>query len=60
VETIVEAVPNGLLVVYVNIRVKNTDGTETIKHKVTAFCRCGSSQNKPYCDGTHRKTGFEG
>ncbi len=60
VETIVEAVPNGPLMVYGNIRVKNTDGTETIKHKVTAFCRCGSSQNKPYCDGTHRKTGFEG
>lgn len=23
-----------------------------------AFCRCGSSKNKPYCDGTHVATGF--
>ena len=59
-ETIVEAAPNGPLMVYGNIKVKNSDGTETMKHKVTAFCRCGGSQNKPYCDGSHKKIGFEG
>ena len=25
-----------------------------------ALCRCGHSENKPYCDGTHAKTGFDG
>ena len=24
-----------------------------------AMCRCGASNTKPYCDGTHRKTGFK-
>jgi CDGSH-type Zn-finger protein len=24
----------------------------------TALCRCGQSENKPYCDGTHRKVNF--
>ncbi|MEM9679227.1 MAG: CDGSH iron-sulfur domain-containing protein [Bacteroidota bacterium] len=26
--------------------------TET-KNRTTAFCRCGASNNKPYCDGAH-------
>ena len=25
-----------------------------------ALCRCGKTQNSPYCDGAHRKTGFNG
>ncbi|MCW5922361.1 MAG: (4Fe-4S)-binding protein [Saprospiraceae bacterium] len=60
VETIVEATPNGPLMVYGNIKVKDAEGNETSKHKVTAFCRCGASSNKPYCDGSHRKVDFKG
>jgi len=59
-ESIVETVENGPLLVYGNITVKTKSGNEDHKNKVTAFCRCGQSSNKPYCDGTHRKVGFEG
>lgn len=26
--------------------------------KGVALCRCGGSQNKPFCDGTHSRVGF--
>jgi len=59
-ETIVELMPNGPLMVYGNLTVRDHDGNETRKSKITAFCRCGASANKPYCDGSHVKTGFKG
>jgi uncharacterized Fe-S cluster protein YjdI len=59
-ETIVETTPNGPLMVYGNVSVKDSTGTITKKNNVTAFCRCGASANKPYCDGSHKKIEFEG
>lgn len=58
-ETIVETVPNGPLMVYGNVSVKDALGKVT-KNNTTAFCRCGGSSNKPFCDGTHKKIAFQG
>lgn len=60
VDTVVEATPNGPLMVYGNVSVKDAAGNVTKRNKATAFCRCGGSGNKPFCDGTHRKIGFQG
>ena len=35
------------------------DGNEIeIKREVVALCRCGRSQIRPFCDGTHKAIGF--
>lgn len=59
-ETIAEIMENGPLLVYGNLKIKDAEGNETKKNKVTAFCRCGASENKPYCDGSHKKIDFKG
>lgn len=60
VETKVEVLENGPLLVYGVLQVVDKDGSEAVKNKTTAFCRCGASDNKPYCDGAHVKTAFKG
>lgn len=59
-ETKVEVLENGPLLVYGTLKVTHKDGKHETKNKTTAFCRCGSSNNKPYCDGAHVKDDFIG
>jgi CDGSH-type Zn-finger protein len=36
------------------------DGNEVeIKRPIVALCRCGKSQIRPFCDGTHKAIGFK-
>ena len=36
------------------------DGGEIeVKRRVVALCRCGRSQIRPFCDGTHKAIGFQ-
>lgn len=54
-----EVIPNGPLMIKGTIEVKCVDGRVDMKEEKTAFCRCGASSNKPYCDGAHRKVDFK-
>ena len=56
----VEVTANGPLIVKGTIEVRHADGRVELKEERCALCRCGSSGNKPYCDGSHRKSGFQG
>jgi uncharacterized Fe-S cluster protein YjdI len=49
--------PDGPLLVRGPIRIVQPDGTVEELPRA-AFCRCGQSQNKPFCDGSHREAGF--
>jgi CDGSH-type Zn-finger protein len=35
-------------------------GKEYPRQKSYALCRCGNSKNKPFCDGSHIASGFDG
>ena len=56
----IKAAPNGPYLVENAPRLENSKG-ETLEPKaVMALCRCGRSENKPYCDGTHARVAFSG
>jgi CDGSH-type Zn-finger protein len=57
----IEIRPDGPLAVSGPFELKNADGKPVVHAEVTAkLCRCGGSQNKPFCDGTHKRNGFSG
>ena len=41
-------------------RLENSRGEPIATQPSMAFCRCGHSSNKPFCDGTHIRVGFSG
>ena len=49
---------NGPLLVTGSLEVVSGTGRTIDRCQKTAFCRCGNSQNKPFCDGSHAKVGF--
>ena len=58
VTVVIEPQPDGPLLVTGLPTLLSADGSRLDTKEVTALCRCGGSQNKPFCDGTHRTNGF--
>ncbi len=50
---------NGPYIVTGSVELKDADGNTYPAQERIALCRCGASTKKPFCDGTHSKTGFE-
>lgn len=51
---------NGPLKIKGNLQIQLASGEIVTKEGTTGFCRCGFSENKPFCDGSHRKIEFIG
>lgn len=50
---------DGPLLVRGPFTITDQSGNEIEVHQRTvALCRCGRSARKPFCDGTHKATGF--
>lgn len=50
---------NGPLLLEGPVTVISADESIRADGSKAALCRCGASSNKPFCDGTHKKIGFE-
>ena len=53
---------DGSLKVEGNLKLVDHEGKEIPTKEGHPFflCRCGASQNKPFCDASHRRIGFKG
>ena len=57
----IQATQNGPYKVTGEIELVDPEGNVIRTQSATVFlCRCGGSTNKPFCDGTHSKIGFQG
>ncbi|MBN2213364.1 MAG: (4Fe-4S)-binding protein [Bacteroidales bacterium] len=59
-ETEIRVMEDGPLIIRGSFKLTGTDGKEYNNPKMVSLCRCGASMNKPFCDGTHSKTGYKG
>ncbi len=55
----VKPAPDGPLLISGNVTVVSSSGRQSWRGDKAALCRCGASNNKPFCDGTHKKIGFK-
>lgn len=55
----VEVRPDGPLMISGQFTLTHRDGRTERCEGTTAFCRCGGSANKPFCDGSHKRNGFK-
>jgi uncharacterized Fe-S cluster protein YjdI len=58
--TTVVPLPNGPLSVRGRLEVRDASGNVVKTGTRFTFCRCGGSENKPFCDNSHRRNGFRG
>ena len=49
---------DGPLRCFGEMQIRNASGAIVWNGSQAALCRCGASNNKPFCDGTHREIGF--
>lgn len=52
---------NGSIQVSGNFVIKDADGNvfDLSGRTAISLCRCGHSNNKPFCDGSHKNVGFD-
>lgn len=52
--------PDAMLIAKGPLTIRSQDGSSESTRNRAALCRCGQSQNKPFCDASHKQCGFRG
>ncbi len=56
----IQTLRNGPYLVTGPVDIVDADGQHfKVERMTVALCRCGGSLNKPFCDGTHSRLGFQ-
>ncbi|MQG73768.1 MAG: CDGSH iron-sulfur domain-containing protein [SAR202 cluster bacterium] len=56
----IQPTKNGPYIIRGNVQITDSEGNELdVQKAVIALCRCGNSSNKPFCDGTHARMGWQ-
>ena len=58
-DTTVSTSDNGPYWINGNFAVVDPDGNEFPVNGEAYLCRCGQSEDKPFCDGSHNLSGFQ-
>lgn len=59
-ETRIEVKPDGPLIVTGRFTIVDADGRPLeVTDGRAKLCRCGRSETKPFCDGGHKRTGWQ-
>jgi len=56
----IKIMPDGPIVLKGSFTLKYNGTTKEVNDSMISICRCGISDHMPFCDGQHRKAGFEG
>jgi CDGSH-type Zn-finger protein len=56
---VIELQTDGPLQVRGNLEITSGTGRVVARVAQTRLCRCGASNTKPFCDGSHTRTGFK-
>jgi CDGSH-type Zn-finger protein len=54
----INPVPNGPLQLRGNVEICAGTGRTVLRTRSARLCRCGASNDKPLCDGSHARVGF--
>lgn len=57
-ELLITLTTNGPIELTGNFEIRTENGALVFRGSKEWLCRCGSSQNKPFCDNSHRRIGF--